>query len=233
MFKWYGSKWLSARHYPEPLHQDITEPFAGGAGYSLRYWDRNVILHDTDPHLRRLWPWLIEDATPDMIMDIPIDLPVGHDIRTVGLTDGQALLLKTWQRTNNVGDCWTVSPWGSLPGQWTANTRARIADEIGAVKHWSFRASDACVAMQASDARTWFIDPMYMYGYNYRAPALAYNDLAALINALVGQIIVCEGVCGKTGAIPDWLPFRPFARRVTSRRRANNNHHCQEVVYVR
>ena len=35
LFKWFGSKWQSAKHYPVPEHDIICEPFAGGAGFSL------------------------------------------------------------------------------------------------------------------------------------------------------------------------------------------------------
>ena len=134
LFKWFGSKWSASKHYPRPLYDTIVEPFAGGAGYALRYADKRVVLAETNTHLLRLWRWIIDDASKEDVLDIPLGLRVGEDIRTIGLSDGQALLLKHWQRTNNVGDCWTISPWGNSPGQWTANTRARVADEIQAVK---------------------------------------------------------------------------------------------------
>src|ERR1019366_3361701 len=125
LFKWFGSKWQSAKHYPQPEHARIVEPFAGGAGYSLNYCDREVVIWEDDPNLAKLWPWLIGSASSADIHEIPIDLPAGTDIRKIGLKLGQIMLLKHWQRTNNVGDCWTTSPWGHLPGQWTANTRTR------------------------------------------------------------------------------------------------------------
>ncbi len=140
LFKWFGSKWSAAKrgNYPTPEHDIIFEPFAGGAGYSLNYCEKQVILDDNNPLLSELWSWLINEATTDAVLAIPLDLPEGTDIRTVGLTRGQQLLLKHWQRTNNVGPCMTISPWGNKPGQWTANTRARVSEEIHAVKHWHF-----------------------------------------------------------------------------------------------
>src|SRR6478736_7033269 len=120
LFKWFGSKWQSAKRYPVPKHDIIVEPFAGGAGYSLNYCDRRVVLWEEDPNLVKLWKWLINSATDQDIMAIPIGVDPGTDIRELGLGAGQELLLKHWQRTNNVGDCWTISPWGNLPGQWTA-----------------------------------------------------------------------------------------------------------------
>ena len=59
LFKWFGSKWQSAKHYPKPAHDIIVEPFAGGAGYSLNYTDRQVVLWEDDPNLAKLWKWLI------------------------------------------------------------------------------------------------------------------------------------------------------------------------------
>ena len=132
LFKWFGSKWLSAKTLPPPIHDSIIEPFAGSAGYALRHARHQVLVCETDPHVHALWTWIVREATEDAIRAIPVSVPEGTDIRTLGLSAGQALLLKTWQRTNNVGDCWTVSPWGNKPGQWTANTRARVAaDEDG------------------------------------------------------------------------------------------------------
>lgn len=135
LFKWFGSKWQAAKYYPEPGDY-IIEPFAGSAGYSLRYPRRFVTIAESDPHIYQLWKWLIEEATESKIKEIPVGLPVGTDIRSLGLSQGQQLLLKSWQRTNNVGNCWTISPWGDKPGQWTLNTRARVSAEFGEVKHW-------------------------------------------------------------------------------------------------
>src|SRR5882762_10506277 len=164
LFKWFGSKWQNAKHYPKPQHDIICEQFAGGAGYSLNYADHNVHIWEDDPNLVRLWAWLIHSATDREILSIPIGLPVGTDIRKLGLTPEQELLLKHWQRTNNVGDCWTTSPWGHLPGQWTANTRARVADQVQHVKHWKITPPIELVDTPC----TWFIDPPYLFNYRYR-----------------------------------------------------------------
>lgn len=237
LFKWFGSKWLSAPKYPEPKFGHIVEPFAGGAGYALRYPDRDVTICETNPNLRVLWPWLIEVATEAMIREIPIDIPIGTDIRTLGLSKGQAYLLKTWQRTNTTGDCWTISPWGNLSGQWTANKRARVAEEVHAIKHWKFEPDGLHVLRVATElgaaSATWFVDPMYRYNYQYNTKeAHDYSELAQLVRNLRGQVIVCEGVCQKTGKVPDWLPFKHFAVRATSRKKAENNHHCTELIWT-
>lgn len=74
--------------------------------------EEKVVLWEDNVQVRTLWDWLITRATQKSILEIPIGTPEGSDIRELGLTPGQALLLKHWQRTNNVGDCWTISPWG-------------------------------------------------------------------------------------------------------------------------
>ena len=233
LFKWFGSKWSTSKYYPAPMHDVIVEPFAGSAGYALRHHEKQVILAEANTHIRRLWEWLIEDATSTSILDIPVNIPEGTDIRKLGLSEGQALLLKNWQRTNNVGDCWTISSWGNKPGQWTENTRARVADEHSFVKHWQVYDDAYLLMSDATRERTWFIDPPYQFNYQYRATPIDYARLSDDINHLQGQIVVCEAVCQKTGQVPSWLPFVPFRTTVTSRRKQTNNHHSKELVYVR
>lgn len=235
MFKWYGSKWQSAKHYPKPEHTTIVEPFAGGAGFSLNYSNRAVVLWEDDPNLSRLWKWLIGTAAakPSEIREIPIDLPVGTDIRDLNLSIGQSLLLKHWQRTNNVGDCWTISPWGNLPGQWTENTRARVADQVGAIAHWEFRQPIELI----DEPSHWFIDPPYLFNYRYRAdlPSFDYAALSSFVDTIHRKscVVVCEAAGKISGNIPDYLPFKPSHRSVTSRRKTTQSHHSNEVVYIR
>src|SRR5213075_2113399 len=179
LFKWFGSKWQSAKKYPPPKFLTIIEPFAGGAGYSLNHCDNQVTIYDNDPNLRILWKWIITEATQSRVLDIPIDLPIGTDIRSIGLSEGQAQLLKHWQRTNNVGDCWTISPWGNKPGFWTSNTRARVSEEIYAIRHWKF------LKITFTRCATYFIDPPYQYNYRYSyGDYFDFQDLASKVNRL-------------------------------------------------
>ncbi len=231
LMKVFGSKWLSSKTLPKPDFNCIIEPFAGGAGYALRHCEKNVVLYERDPQVAFLWRWLIQEATQAKILEIPLGLTEGTDIREVGLSPGQELLLKFWQRTNNVGNCWTISKWGHLPGQFTANTRARVAEEVQAIKHWSFGGTDAFAAFDDREA-TWFVDPPYENNYAYRQPPISYFDLAVNCLNLKGQVIVCEAVCPKTGKIPDYLPFEPWAKRITSRRKPENNKYSSELLWT-
>jgi site-specific DNA-adenine methylase len=229
LFKWFGSKWNASKHYPEPAYETLIEPFAGSAAYSLRYAEKKVQIFDADPNLQQLWYWLINEATEESIRQIPTDFPEGTDLRRVGLTYNQALLVKHWQRTNNVGDCWTTSPWGNKPGQWTVSTRSRVAEEVQAIKHWVF----APIYPQTG---TWFIDPPYQYNYQYRKGlTVNYQILANAIQNIPrpNQLIVCEAICSKTGKVPDWLPFQFFRETVTSRRKEHQSHHSKELVWYK
>jgi len=227
LFKWFGSKWSSARKYPEPIFGTIYEPFAGGAGYSLNYRQYNVNIYDTNPLLQRLWKWLIEQACYRNVMQIPTNLAEGFDIQSLDLDDGQKLLLKHWQRTNNYGNCWTISPWGNKPGQWTDSTRERVARQVEYIKHWKFEPIDF------SKHGTYFIDPPYEYNYRYGNNNFNFAKLAARVKSIPipNQVIACEAVCPKTKRVPNYLPFEFFGNRVTSRRKEGNNVYSKELVY--
>lgn len=232
LFKWFGSKWQSAKRYPSPQHDLVIEPFCGGAGYSINHYDRQVVLWDDDENVAALWKWLINEASSDQVRNIPVGTPVGSDIRQMGLSTGQQLLLKHWQRTNNAGECWTISPWGDKPGQWTANTRARVAEQIHAVKHWRFEQTGSRLSCPA----TWFIDPPYEFNYRYsrKLQPFDFNRLVATVGDISDEslVIVCEAL-GKNGERPIYLPFSDSHSAVTSRRKPTQSHHSRELVYIR
>lgn len=75
-FSYYGGKWRDAvRLYPRPEHATIIEPFAGSAGYSLRYPDKAVILYEIDPVIIAVWRFLIAAKVSEIlaIPDMPLD----------------------------------------------------------------------------------------------------------------------------------------------------------------
>lgn len=229
LFKNFGSAWSSAKHYPKPLEGlPIFEPFAGGAGYSLNYHWHPVTLFETNVHVAGLWQWIINEATTQDILDIPLNVPEGTDIRTLPLADGQKLMLKQWGRTNNHGNCWTISSWHSKSGQWTNNCRARVAEQIHAVKHWKFE------PITWDQAGTYVCDPPYIFNYNYGVKDFDYQKLVDNIGKVPqGSLIIASEAESKTGQIPDYLPFVSSHSQVTSRRKSTNSHHSKELVYVK
>ena len=58
-FCYYGGKWRVAKRYPAPVNDTIIEPFAGAAGYSTRYYNKNVILYDIDPVICGAWVFFL------------------------------------------------------------------------------------------------------------------------------------------------------------------------------
>lgn len=230
LFKWYGSKYQTAPKYPKPQHDIIIEPFAGGAGYSLNYPYKNVVLWDEDELVAALWDWLITKATREEIMEIPYDLEVGTDITSLPLTFGQKLLLKHWQRTNNTGDCWTISAWNNNPGMWSKKTRDRVSREVQGIKHWKLEPAAAWIDTPA----TWFIDPPYEFNFRYYHKLLPmdFKALAKMIGAISNKslVIACEAT-GLNGEVPDYLPFVHSHSTVTMNRK--NPRLSNELIYIR
>lgn len=211
--------------------------FRGGCGYSLRHSNLEVHLAESDEHLRELWNWLTKESSSSDILEIPLNLTPGQSIKDLPLSYGQMLLLKNWQRTNNVGNCWTVSPWGNSPGFWVDAIRTRVSQDINLIRHWQVY-SDGFELMESDlkndSSVTWFIDPVYQYNYKYRIKTqFDYGRLSNLVKELKGQVIVCEATCPKTGVVPEYLEFTPFRKTVTSRRKPGNNMYSNELIYHR
>jgi hypothetical protein len=207
-WRYYGAKWRLAPRYPAPRHRTIIEPFAGAAGYSLRYPDRDVILVEKYHVIAEIWRWLIA-ATPDEVRAIPTvdavaDLPawVPQGARwLVGFNMGAGRM----RPAENVSIGFVRRAHRGLCEGWTAPMRERIAMQVAAIKHWRIVEGDYTVAPDI--AATWFIDSPYHlagYGYVHGSRDFDYPALAAWCRSRRGQVIACEA----EGA--DWLPFTPL-----------------------
>ena len=198
MFYYYGRKKQIAKHYPEPIHKTIIEPFAGSAAYSLHgdNWKNDVILIEKDKRVASIWEWLINSATKEEIEALP-DLKVGEKssdfFHIIHAATKQAFYYKTIKITPVLERNWGCS-------------RRYIAKNIHKIKHWKIVCGDYKEAPEIE--ATWFIDPPYKghpgTGYEQGSNLLDYDELARWVNSRKGQKICCEGEFG------DYLPFKPL-----------------------
>lgn len=211
--KYYGSKFKLATLYPKPKYDLVIEPFAGSAQYATLYHDREVVICEIDDDIRSCWEWLIQASEYD-VKSLPVDMPIGSDIRDHIRVHGAAVLVRTWQRVG-INKCFTVSKWNQAnSGFWCEPTRNCIASQLKFIRHWKVR-SDAfdCVTDTLGPA-TWFIDPPYQSQskvYSKVGLEFEYERLADWVTSLRGQKIVCEDSKAK------WLPFVKLANNMAGR----------------
>lgn len=200
MFYYYGRKKQIARHYPEPTHDTIVEPFAGSAAYSLHgdNWRKRVVLIERDQRVAEIWRWLIEEATPSAILGLPA-LKVGERssefLHIIHAATKMAFKYRTIKVTPVLERNWEIS-------------KRVMASSVHKVKHWELHVGDYTCAPDVE--ATWFIDPPYRSapgeGYAHGSGQINYEALAAWITKRRGQLICCEGQFG------DYLPFAPLLK---------------------
>lgn len=205
-FTFYGGKWRSAPRYPSPKYSTIIEPFAGAAGYSVRYPQRKVILVERDETIASLWKYLIQ-VTRSEIESLPL-FPVGGHVDELDVCPEARSLIGFWLNKACASPCKTAGAWmrqGLRPKSfWGPEIRYRIAMQVEAIKHWTIIHGDYSSAPDTK--ATWFIDPPYKLAgklYRHSSRDIDYLNLARWCRTRLGQAIVCEN----DGA--DWLPFAP------------------------
>jgi len=228
-FSYYGSKWLLAKHYPQPEHDLIIEPFAGSAGYATRYHDRNVVLSDTNPIIAGVWNYLIKSRA-STIMKLPAPVDCVDDLHAC---QEARWLVGFWLGRASHGPRRTLSAWGR-DGRWPMcfwgeSIRERIARQVEYIRHWKVHHTsyeNFYPPVLKHVKATWFVDPPYeRQGKYYNGEALNYPALAEWCRERRGQVIVCENEGAK------WLPFKPFrtARANSSRGKGRVSH---EVIWT-
>jgi site-specific DNA-adenine methylase len=226
-FTYYGGKWRAAPHYPKPAYGTIIEPFAGSAGYGLRYHDRNVILVDKDPTIVELWRYLIASSEKD-ILDLPL-LQTGQSVDDFDVPTGGRHLIGFWLNKGTTRPRLTPSAWmrsGINPtGFWSAEIRDRIARQVAGIRHWTVIHGDYHDAPDI--AATWFVDPPYYSAgrhYRFGSAQIDFTRLGEWCQSRHGQVLVCENV-GAT-----WLPFKHF-RNVKSNESRNGKSVSHEALW--
>jgi hypothetical protein len=229
----YGGKWRAAPRYPAPVHATIIEPFAGGAGYSLRYPDRNVILVERDPAIAGVWRYLLR-ASASEIRSLP-DIEPGQDINDLPCCEEGRLLISWWLNSAASGPRRTLSEQGCHGPRsdavrfacfWGPKVRERIATQVDRIRHWRLVEGDYTSA-PAIEA-TWFIDPPYEQAgkhYRFGSNRIDYNTLGDWCLSRSGQVIVCE----QEGAT--WLSFEPFAT-IKAANHGGGKHRSCEVIWT-
>jgi hypothetical protein len=220
-WRYFGGKWRAAPRYPAPRYPTIVEPFAGAAGYSLRYPDRRVVLVEKYPVIAGIWRYLI--ATPsaeilriptvDNVDDLPAWVPqearwlVGFCLHESVTSPGRRIS----------AGCLHMRGLGRTSYGWCERHRERVAGQVDHIRHWRVIEGDYTTAPRT--LASWFIDAPYQiagYKYVHGSRAINYAHLASWCRTRSGQVIVCEA----DGAA--WMPFRSFGetRGVSGKRSA-------------
>ncbi len=226
-FGYYGGKWRDAlKHYPPPDHETIVEPFAGSAGYAMRYASRNVVLCELDPVLAEVWRYLISVRSSE-VLKIP-DLKQGQTVDDLKVPQEARWLVGFWLNRAAASPRRSPSRWmrdGIRPGSfWGKRVRETVASQVEFIRHWKvFNCSyEDC---PEPGPATWFVDPPYEAAgrhYRFGSEQIDFRELASWCLSRAGQVIVCEN----GGAT--WLPFRELADVKTTRA----NRRSKEVYWL-
>lgn len=207
-FAYYGHKNKYVDLYPVPRHDHIIEPFAGGAGYALRYADLKVTLYELDESVCMVWDYLIH-ASPADIMSLPLLEPY-QSVNDLNVCDAAKQLIGRWtnpfcgQFQNRMPPSILKSQDKNKSAQWGKARRFKLAKLSQRIKHW--RITNNSFIDANNQQATWFIDPPYnskVSRYKHNNRPINYSELADWCKARTGQVIVCEN----TDSEP-WLPFK-------------------------
>lgn len=209
-FSFYGGKYRIAPKYPEPLQDRIIEPFAGSAGFSLRYPDRQIALYDIDPKICGVWDYLI-NVSESEAASLP-EILAEETVDDYNLPQEAKWLIGFCLNSAKSQPAKRPSKWAISRADrqktdatfWGEKRRNRIVTQLQYIRHWtienrSYAEIDNCEAY-------WFVDPPYnnKAGSHYRHSKVDYCHLADWCKSRQGSVVVCEN----TGA--DWLPFKNF-----------------------
>lgn len=226
-WRYYGGKWANAKHYEPPRFNTIVEPFAGAAGYSHHFPSRDVVLVEKNPIVAAVWRWLIAASSADVLA--VGDIPDGGTVDDIDAPQAARWLAGFWCNEGVTMPRKRPSAWAARSTKpvsgWGKGSRARVASQVAAIKHWTIIECDYSGAPDVE--ATWFIDPPYVgrAGRHYPFQPDDFDALGVWCQTRRGQVIVCE----QAGAA--WLPFRPLAsfKSTSGKNRPNRS---AEVVWT-
>jgi len=199
MFSYYGSKSKIVNYYPPPKYSKIIEPFCGSARYSLKYWQKDILLVDKYDVIINVWHYLQQCSESDII-GLP-KMKQGDNVDNYDISDIEKTFLGFIITRGVESPRKNVS---SFVGEIETKLKD-IAKNIHKIKHWKI-IQDDYINIKNEDA-TWFIDPPYQWGGDYYKESnknIDFKQLAEWCRSRNGQAIVCENTKA------DWLPFKPM-----------------------
>lgn len=213
MFSYYGSKSKVVDYYPLPKHGKIIEPFAGSARYSLKYFDRDILLTDIDDNIVNIWKWL-QQCSPKDIINLPV-FKEGECVSDFNLSKEEALfcgflIAKGVSRPQNKTSAWT----STKQPTWIPYQLKRIAADLFKIKHWEIRLCD--FREIKNECAVWFVDPPYKVGgahYRFSNKGLDFNFISDWCRSRIGQVMVCEN------SAATWMPFIPLKNLTGARKK--------------
>jgi hypothetical protein len=223
-FSYFGSKYRMAKHYPKPAYDIIVEPFAGAAGYSLLYPDKQIVLYDNYEPVVRLWDYLI-NVKKEEILSLPLnnngnEFCKEYPVSDCNIAEEAKILIGFWLTESQTSSSrYPLSK--SRGGNWTDRKRNMLANQVDHIKHWKIK-NKSYDEIDFNQKCTWFIDPPYSQaGKRYRNNNINYQQLASWCQERQGQTIVCE----QSGA--NWLEFSTFLKTSNA-----SNKKYEEVIWT-
>jgi site-specific DNA-adenine methylase len=105
-FSYYGGKGMIIKRYPKPKYKTIIEPFAGGAAYSLRWWNHDCILYEINQNTFNMWDF-IQNGNLEQLKKIPKKVNPGTKIDSLifdSIHPGLEFILKSAANVGTAGN---------------------------------------------------------------------------------------------------------------------------------
>lgn len=207
MWSYYGSKTNIVDHYPRPKYNKIIEPFCGTARYSLKYFDRDILIVDKYEVIVKIWKWL-QQCSPNDVISLP-RFKAGDNINNhIYDCEEQRFLVGFLVGFGFTDPRKTATPRLRNRPNAMNYTINRIASQLYKIRHWEIRHS-SYEEIENIEA-TWYIDPPYEIGgkhYKCSSKKIDFNALGQWCQSRNGQVMVCEDTRAK------WLPFVPLIKQ--------------------